>query len=182
MKTNYLLLLLLALVVVFVFFKMCTVKCKMPHREGYIRSTLGNVCQGLQRTPVDYAMKLTDGWQRNPHWQVNPSVEYQPLEFGPIDFYKDTRRLNKYGHLFQQYDQNWMGCGKELTYLRDDEKNRSDLVNVGDVGVARQMDDMDNPAILNSQYALTEMDFLEPSSFQKLYGGPEYLKNVRLGQ
>lgn len=182
MQTPTLVLILVAVIAAVVFFNMCSVKCKMPEREGYIRSSLGNVCQGLQRTPVDYAFKHPDGWQRNPHYQVYPGVHYQPLEDGPIDFHQDSRRLEKYGHLFQQYGQNWNGCGKELIYLRDDEKNRFDLTNVGEQGVRRQMDDFDNPAILNSQNMLTEMDFIEPSPFQKLYGGPEYLRNDRLGE
>ena len=55
-------------------------------KEGYKRSCLAGDCFGLQRTPVDYAQKYPNGWQRNPHYKANPSDEHQPLDYGPIDF------------------------------------------------------------------------------------------------
>ena len=44
-----------------------------PLIEGYKRSCLAGDCFGLQRTPVDYAMKYPHGWQRNPHYKAQPS-------------------------------------------------------------------------------------------------------------
>jgi len=87
--TTIVLIVILILIVLFVVFG-CGVSCitpAMPIREGYERSELGNDCFGLQRTPVDYAQKYPNGWQRNPHWKARPQVEYQPLDYGPIDLW-----------------------------------------------------------------------------------------------
>jgi hypothetical protein len=159
----------------------CSLKCSM--KEGYKRSCLGNDCYGLQRTPVDYAFKYPNGWQRNPHWQANPADEHQPLDYGPVDLWADGRRLEKHnGVLFQQYRDDWQGCGKNLVYLTNDEKNRFDLRNLGDVGASSELDDMWNPRFGKYGIAYTEqlMNEVNPY-FDKIYGGRSYLINSKLG-
>jgi hypothetical protein len=132
----------------------------------------------MQRTPVDYAMKYPNGWQRNPHYQVNPADNYQPLEYGPIDFYPTERKLaENNGVLFQQYRQNWRGCGRSDETMANDEKNRYDLQYIGAHGARVQLDDMTNPRFgPGVQY--TERNFDEPSPyFDMLYGSSSFLVN-----
>lgn len=151
--------------------------------EGYKRSCLAGDCYGMQRTPVDYAMKYPHGWQRNPHYKAKPSDEHQPLDFGPIDFYQDTRRLNaNNGVLFQQYRNDWKGCGKPDVYMVNDSKNRFDLTNVGDVGARQQLDDLYNPRFGPRGITHTERSYDEPNPYyDKLYGGAGYLIHDLLG-
>lgn len=150
-------------------------------KEGYKRSCLANDCYGLQRTPVDYAFKNPDGWQRNPHWQANPSSEYQPLDQGPIDFFQARRKLHN-KTLFKQYRGDWGGCGNDAVTLTNDEKNRFDLTNVGDYGARLQLDDMRNPRFLGKGPAHTERTYDQPNPFfDKIYGGRNYLVHDKLG-
>lgn len=168
----------------------CSLSCKSGFetgkgiREGYKRSCLAGDCYGLQRTPVDYAMKYPNGWQRNPHWKTYPGDEHQPLEYGPIDFHQDLRRLdNNNGILFQQYGNNWKGCGRQLMSLTNDEKNRFDLTNVGDQGAREVMDDMYNPRFGPRGPNFTDQSLNDPNPYyQKIYGGPSWLVNSKLGE
>jgi len=183
MKISGTVLILCIIVIVAIIFLVggCSLKCSM--KEGYKRSCLGNDCYGLQRTPVDYAFKHPHGWQRNPHWQANPADEHQPLDYGPIDFYSDQRRLNaNNGVLFQQYRNDWKGCGKDTVYLTNDEKNRFDLTNIGDQGARVQLDNMWNPRFGKHGVAYTErvFDRVNPY-FDKIYGGRRYLVHDKLG-
>lgn len=176
------LILVILLVVALVFMAgRCRLSCNMV--EGYERSILGNDCYGLQRTPVDFAFKNPYGWQRNPHWRADPSDEYQPLDYGPIDFYSDRRRLNATnGVLFQQYRNDWRGCGRSITTLRNDEKNRFDLTNVGDQGARVQLDGLYNPRFGPRGITHTERSYDEPNPFfDKIYGGVDYLVHDKLG-
>jgi len=154
-----------------------------PTIEGYKRSCLAGDCFGLQRTPVDYAMKYPHGWQRNPHYKANPADDHQPLDFGPIDLWADERRLNKNnGVLFQQYGQYWKGCGKPNVYLTNDSKNRFDLTNIGDQGARVQLDDLYSPRFGKPGLQNTERNYDEPNPYyDKLYGGRGYLVNDKLG-
>lgn len=159
----------------------CTLSCSKG-REGYTRAGLGNQCAGMQRTPVDYAFKSPNGWQRNPHWQVDPSNEHQPLDYGPVDFWKDSRRLAA-GELFQQYSNNWQGCGKQLTTIANDETNRFDLTQGGNVHARRVLDNSYNPRFGPEGPSFNELTLSEPSPyFKKIYGGPEFLFRTRLAQ
>jgi hypothetical protein len=181
------LLLLGALVVVILFIVGgCSLSCSKSGfqkgtREGYSRSCLrGNCGWAMERTPVDYAMKNPMGWQRNPHWKTRPSTDYQPLDYGPVDFWPDERKLNKYGVLFQQYRQDWKGCGIPDKTMANDSKNRFDLQNVGAHGARVQLDDMANPGFgPGVQY--NERTFDEPNPyFDKLYGGARYIVHGKL--
>lgn len=178
--TVMLLIAVLILGILFVVFR-CKLICNK--REGYTRSCLGNDCFGLQRTPVDYAFKNPNGWQRNPHYKANPSDKHQPLDYGPIDFYPDLRKLNKNnGVLFQQYRQDWKGCGKNQVYLTNDSKNRFDLTNIGDQGARVQLDDMYSYRFGKKLPQYNERTFDEPNPyFDKIYGGRHYLTHDKLG-
>lgn len=183
MKISGTVLILILIIIAVVLFLVggCKLHCSL--KEGYKRSCLANDCYGLQRTPVDYAFKYPHGWQRNPHYQANPRDEHQPLAYGPIDFYSDSRRLHKYdGVLFQQYRNDWPGCGKDMVYLTNDEKNRFDLTNIGDQGARNQLDNMYNPRFGKWGIPFTERTFDEVNPYyDKLYGGSDYLVHDKLG-
>ena len=186
MHTNGGVILLVIVVIIIVLFWVgkCTLDCSGGTlKEGYVRSCLAGDCYGLQRTPVDYAEKYPYGWQRNPHYRANPADEHQPLDYGPIDFHSDLRRLDKYdGVLFQQYGNNWKGCGKNVVSLTNDSKNRFDLTNVGDYGARQVLDNMYNPRFGPKGYVNTEMAHNERNPyFNKMYGGPRWLRNDKLG-
>lgn len=189
-------LLLLVVLVVVVLFLVggCSLSCSQrsaftkgtqenSEKEGYARSCLAGDCFGLQRTPVDYAQKFPNGWQRNPHYKANPADEHQPLDYGPVDFYPDSRRMNaNNGVLFQQYRNDWHGCGKDLVYLTNDEKNRFDLTNVGDQGARNQLDDLYSPRFGAKGYEHNERSYDEPNPYYgKIYGGAAYLVHDKLG-
>ena len=186
MNTNGVTILIVILLIVGVLFLVgrCKLDCtEKATREGYVRSCLAGDCFGLQRTPVDYALKYPHGWQRNPHYRANPRDEHQPLDYGPIDFHSDLRRLDKFnGVLFQQYGNWWTGCGKDIVYLTNDSKNRFDLTNVGDYGARQTLDDMYNQRFGPKGWNNTERQYDEPNPYYtKLYGGPSYLTHDKLG-
>ena len=151
-------------------------------QEGYKRSCLGQTCR-MARTPVDFVFKTPDGWQRNPHWQANPADKYQPLEGGPINFYPDLDRLNKSdGVLFQQYGNQWKGCGKDEVYLINDSKTRMDLENVGYDWPRQILDDLPHPRLVPG-CGSTEMDHVVVDPWgDKIYGGAGYLIHEDIGQ
>lgn len=136
---------LIVVLVVLVLFLIggCTLKCNKKS-EGYKRSELGQrqTCT-MGRSPVDYA---ESEWQANPHYQARPSNKYQPLEYGPVDLYFDQRKLSSRYPMFSQYRNDYKGCADGCLesgggqFLTNDTKGRFDLRNIGDVGVARQMD------------------------------------------
>lgn len=182
--THILIILIVIVIIVFVMYN------NKSYKEGYTRSCLGNDCYGLQRTPVDYAEKNPYGWQRNPHWKAKPSDEHQPLEFGPIDFHAETRKLNENnGILFQQYRNDWPGCGKNQEYLVNDSKNRFDLLNQGDMGARRALDNMNSPRFYRGSGVCSrnELDSICPDKYEywgrKYGGGPRYgwLHHDKLG-
>jgi len=148
--------------------------------EGFQRQCLGGTCAGMQRSPVDYAFKNPSGWQRNPHWKSYTQINYQPLEFGDVDFFRYSRELAA-GELFDQYREGWLGIGKQATSMANDEKNRFDLTWMGDVGARNQLDDMYNPAFGPQGFQFTERNFDRPNPFfDKIYGGSAFLTTDRL--
>lgn len=160
----------------------CVFNVRCRTQENYTRSCLGNTCR-MTRSPVDYAFKNPCGWQRNPHWQANPGSEHQPLEYGPIDFYPDSRRMDENnGVLFQQYSNSWRGCGQDQMLLINDEKGRFDLENVGDHGARVVMDDLPHPRFAPIKVGYTEMDYIRPDECaDKIYGGADYFINDGFG-
>lgn len=150
---------------------------------GYTRAPLAEEsCYNMARTPVDYAMK-PGGWQQNPQYRAMPSARFQPLEYGPIDFYADRRRLDENnGMLFQQYRNDYPGCGIPEYRIENDIKNRLNVLDLGDVARKRRMDDAWNPAFgPDKRQPFTEnvFDRLDPTR-QKIYGGNRWLHYNRL--
>ena len=109
--------------------------------------------------------------------KLNHPNEHQPLDYGPIDFWPEERKLNKNnGVLFQQYGRNWKGCGRPDPYLVNDSKNRFDLTNIGDQGARNQLDDLYSPRFGKPGLENTEGNYDEPNPFfGKIYGGRNYL-------
>lgn len=157
----------LAAVVVLVVVLIATRK----RREGYTRGCLENNCSGFNRTPVDYAFRA----ERSPEFYVKPTSTRQPLAEGnPVDFYNDERKLGT-KQMYAQYRNDWAGCGADgLTTIRNDSKNRRDLVDVGELGLRRIMESEPSPlfgpeGVLNTEAQYTV--FTDPSAIT--YTGAE---------
>lgn len=167
--------------------------CKFgcTQKDGYTRTCLtdtGN-CQFV-RTPVDYAMKNPPegAWQSNPHFIANPQDETQPLEFGNIDFYSDERKLGGSGRipLWQQYDNNFGGCGNDKEFIVNDEKTRDLLREVGDEGARRILDNMHTPrhGPRTGVPAFTELSLCKEDPYplnDRIYGSYSYFWRDQLG-
>jgi hypothetical protein len=172
-----LILLVIAGVAAFFYFG-CKVTCTKT--EGFQRQCLGGTCSGMQRSPVDYAEKNPSGWQQNPHYEALPSVRFQPLDYGPVDFYSDLRKLGD-GEMFHQYAQDYEGVGTQIDHMQNDSKNRFDLRDIGDYQFAAQMDGLYNPKFGPQGIRNTEIDYNEPNPFfDKLYGGASWLHYGKL--
>ena len=142
----------------------------MKKKEGYKRSCLANDCQ-IQRTPVDYSFEFGNienhhikspdkWWSNNPHYQADPGNKYQPLYYGHIDLDREIRRLNENkGILFQQYRNDYKGCGGSQFYPND-EKTRFDVTNVGDVSLRRDLDNAYSTSFGMPGFTNTESDRL----------------------
>ena len=137
------------------------------------------------RTPVDFAMKIgKGGWQENPHWIGNPKDRTQPLDFGPVDLFADERKLSNQDELFKQYDNNWEGCGNGKVFASNDQKTRSLLKEVGNIGASRILDNIQTvfhgpktgvPSETELSYCVEDP---YPQS-EKLYGGePFYFQDT----
>lgn len=148
--------------------------------DGYRRCPLGNNCFGLTRTPVDFVFKNPGFHKRNPHWIADPSSEYQPLDHGPIDLQNDLRRLNENdGHIGRD---RFCDVWNSYKLLSNDEKNRHDLLSVGDYGERKQLESLPHPRYgVSNDCSITEANLTCPSDFPKLYGGAGYLLRDRIG-
>jgi hypothetical protein len=161
--------------------------------NGYKRAGLGGDCQGLQRSPVDYVMKSDGprgaysggGFEQNPHWQANPASIYQPLEYGPIDLEHDYRRLcTEDGRktLFKQYRNDWRGSNNVDDYVANDQKNRSDLLDIGDHEANSILTNMYHPRFGPKGKVHTELSQARQNPhYGPLYGGFDYLPRNKLG-
>lgn len=172
------------LVILLVLFLVLFVCSGKSQKDNYTRTCLRDtISSRFSRGPVDYAMKDIVwgddgyGWQHNPHWEANPGDETQPLDFGPIDFYPDERKIWN-GSIYSQYGNNSSGCGSGHPYLVNDNKTRTLLREVGDEGLRMRLDNMTGPehgfGVLPPH---TELDDARPDPFvqsEKLYGGPNY--------
>ena len=171
----------------------CNVKCGKTS-EGFTRTplTVDNSARFV-RTPVDFAMEISDncgcpssgGWQKNPHWMAYPGDEAQPLEDGPIDFYKDERKLAE-GRLFEEFGDNYVG-GTGEPYIVNDSKTRSLLVEVGDLTTRRVLDNIPAagwPRRSDLAPAQTDgtaaCDTTNPRDYP-LYGGHDYFWRDQIG-
>lgn len=159
----------------------CKIKCNKT--EGYKPGGLASQCVGLNRSPVDFAFKGDYGPQKNPHYQTNPMSKYQPLSQGPVDMYHDERMLDdQFNKFYDWTDPNYAGHGKPILNIWNDERNRTNLTNIGAVPKRNYMDNIYNPSfgpkgILNTEQART---FPDPF-FSKMYGGPDFLIHDRIG-
>lgn len=182
-NTKIILLIIVAGSILTFYYYGCKVTCTKA--EGFQRQCLGGTCSGMQRSPVDFMNKDLSGvsgggWQMNPHYEALPSVRFQPLEFGPIDFQADSRKLDN-GQMFAQYSQNFEGIGQQINHMKNDEKNRFNLRDIGDYQFAAQMEGIYNPKFGPIGYRNTEIDYNEPNPFfDKLYGGAEALRYGKL--
>ncbi len=83
--------------------------------------------------------------------------------------------------LFQQYRQDWGGCGKNITELANDSKNRFNLTNIGAQGLRNQLDDLPNPRN-GFGFQFNEQTFSEPNPTRgPLYGGQGWLHETKIG-
>lgn len=142
-------------------------------KEGFKITCMGSDWgQAMKRTPVDFVFS-EGGYRSDPHWQADPTTKFQPLDMGPVDFYRSERRLDE-DKLFQN------GCGMITFNLMNDDKNRGDTLRRGGYQINRFMQNAPNPAfgagVLN-----TELQYQRPEPFQKIYGGDAYLIHDRFG-
>jgi len=176
-KQTILIIIAIAAACAFFFFG-CKITCSK--REGFQRQCLGGTCSGMQRSPVDYAMKSPEGWQQNPHYEALASVRFQPLDFGPIDLWSDVRKLDS-GEMFKQYDQEWEGTGSQIFHMANDEKNRENNLDIGNYQFAETMSNLYSPSFGPQGYSNVEQDYNEPNPyFDKLYGGAYGLRFGKL--
>ena len=135
------------------------------------------------RSPVDYAYKTMTSIPAKvgkdyPHLMANRTDKTQPLDQSSgIDLVKDENKLWDQDRLWKQYESDWAGCGNGKPHIVNDEKTRFSLTEVGNEWAHR---------ILNAQHlpahgpkvadrALTELDFVTPEPFDRMYGGDSYL-------
>lgn len=163
----------------------CKLKCKKLDRDNYTRTCLTDStnCRFV-RTPVDYAMKDPAGWQSNPHWVANPRDELQPLEYGPIDFYPDERKLWDQKQLWTQYGNNYV-AGTKKPFIVNDNKTRTLLREVGDEGVRRILDNMTGPQYGPGGPPETELTLSPGARYpenEPYYGGPSFFIHNDIGE
>ena len=135
----------LVVLVIFVF-SGCKIWCDTK-KDHFTRTCISSDTNSrFVRSPVDYAMNVDEqGWHRFPHYMAKPSDYKQPLNFAPIDFYADERKLNAGSDLWQQYGNFWGGCGNDEPYIVNDNKTRTLLREVGDEGLNRLLNNMGGP-------------------------------------
>jgi len=179
-------LILAVVVILFLVIRGCGDKKK---RDGFSRTPLTN-CTNCKfvRTPVDFAFKdidspIPNGWRSNPHYIAEPTDKAQPLGFGPIDFWADSRKLDN-GTLWEQYGNNYVG-GDKQTYIVNDTKTRSMLSEVGDLTMRRILDsqpansplyDGPIPNPMRLQKIIEASEDPEGAASNPMYGGNRYLK------
>ena len=139
MANNQVVILCIFLLVAFLFvWSRCSLSCKKDS-ESYKRSVLSQDGP-MKRSPVHTAFQ-GDGMSDNPHYQADPADELVPLEYGGVDFYQDERKLMA-GKSHEELGECYQGIGKDATYLVNDDKTRADMVNAGDMGWHRLLNDM----------------------------------------
>ena len=153
-------------------------------RSGFTRTCLTADTNGMfVRTPVDYAFQdITQVPEKigkeYPHWMADITDELQPLDHGPINLLRDEDKLWNPNLLWKQYEHNWRGCGNGKAYIVNDEKTRFSLAEIGDIWLHRELDNMRTPAHGPKGNAVTEMDYIRPEPFDRLYGGSGYLPKL----
>jgi hypothetical protein len=186
-NTTVILVLILVGLVLFVVAR-CTIGCGKKSSENFTRTPLsGDTTARFVRTPVDFAMRMPPqgAWQKNPHWMAYPGDEEQPLDFGPIDFYKDERNLAD-GRLYEEFGNNYVG-GTQEPHIVNDTKTRLLLTEVGDLTTRRVLDNIPAagwPRDSSRAPAQTDgtgvMDISNPLDDPK-YGGHNYFWRDQVG-
>lgn len=153
-------------------------------RDNFTRTCLtadGN-CQFV-RSHVDYVYKdQTEIPQKIgmdfPHLMGDPTDKLQPLEEGRINLSRDELKLSNPDLLWKQYQHDWQGSGNGKPYIVNDEKTRFSLAEVGDIWAERQLYAQTTPlhGPVGTQPALTEIDYVTPEPYGRLYGG-DFLHN-----
>lgn len=172
---------IVAILVLFLLFG-CKVRCSSM-REGYRPGGIASQNYGLRRTPVDFVFKGDNGYQKDPHYQTDPTSYFQPLENGPIDFEADTRRIDGgfQGKVFDFYDPNYPGRGKDIHHIPNDTHTRFNLTNIGAMGKRDFLDNLYNPRFGPPGYAFTAQRFIDMDPVPPLYGGLGFLTHDKIG-
>ena len=148
-------------------------------REGFTRTCMSanNNCQ-FTRPPVDYVYWTdteipTKVGRDFPSFMGNPTDKAQELTHGYIDLEKDMQKLVHPELLWQQYGNDWAGCGNGEAYIVNDEATRAKLSDVGDIWAVRQLLSMRTPAHgpVGIHPALTDEDIAVRDPFDRAYGG-----------
>jgi len=157
-------------------------------KDNFTRTclTADTNCQFV-RTPVDYIYKTMTSippkvGKDYPHLMADRTDELQPLDQSPgIELVKDENKLWNPDKLWKQYENTWCGCGNGKPYIVNDEKTRFSLTDVGNEWAHRILNAQQHPAhsygppVPAEDRALTELDYVMPEDFDRLYGGSGYL-------
>lgn len=141
-------------------------------------------CQFV-RSPVDYVYKTmteipSKVGKDYPHLMADRTDKLQPLDQSPgINLVRDEDKLWNQDKLWKQYENDWVGCGNGKPYIVNDEKTRFSLTEAGNEWAHRILNAQHLPAhgpkVAPEDRALTELDYINPEPFDRLYGGSQYL-------
>ena len=157
MPNREVLILSIILLVGFLFmWSRCSLSCKNSEVEQYKRSSLSEDGP-MKRSPVNTAFR-GDGMSANPHYQANPGDKLVPLEYGGVDLYQDERKLiagQSHATLGECYQSRGEG-----THLVNDSRTRADMIDSGEMGWHRTLNNMTNSGHARSDVAhYFESDF-----------------------
>jgi len=179
--SNITALIVIALAILFLFFVGgCGAK-----KDNFTRTclTADTNCQFV-RSPVDYVYKTMTSIPEKqgkdyPHLMADRTDELQPLDQSPgIKLDRDMDKLWDDTKLWTQYGNDWAGCGNGNPYIVNDEKTRFELREVGNEWAVRILNGQSGPRygpVGPDGPALSEIDIVDPSPFDRLYGGSDYL-------
>jgi len=182
--SNAVALVIIALVVLGLFFwGGCKIGCG-ANKDNFTRTclTADTNCQFV-RSPVDYIYKTMTSIPEKvgkdyPHLMADRTDELQPLDQSPgIELVRDENKLWNPDKLWKQYENNWSGCGNGKPYIVNDEKTRFELTEVGNEWAHRILNGQSGPRYgpPNPDRALTDLDYIMPEPFDRMYGGSDYL-------
>lgn len=155
----------------------CRGDCNKRKRDGFTRTCLtGDTSSIFARSPVDYAYEditvipQKEG-MRNPHWMGDVTDKKQPLDHGPVDLIRDEKKLIHPELLWEQYGNNYKGCGNGMPYIVNDDKTRFALEDVGDHWATTYLYSLNSPQHhVGNIPALTDEDIAVHDPYDRLYG------------
>ena len=149
----------------------CSLSC--GSYEGYKRASLSQ-SGPMKRSPVTTAF-MGDGMSENPHYQADPSDELVPLEYGGVDLYAGQRNVAA-GNAHVELDEDYAGRGMGSTYLPNDHKTRQDMVDSGDMGWHRLLNNMvsDHQPSESSQVMVADLATAGPADYNQGLYSPSY--------